>query len=308
MSNELDKPVSGNSLGGEVAISNMNGGFLPAPANIQDAVQVAQLMAKAGPMVGKAFRNNPGACLAIYMQAGRLGMDPFALSLKSYEVNGSIAYEAQAVASMVYSAPILEGRLHFEYQGEGDSRKVLVTGRVKGNTAPCVYESPPLSVMREGGKSPLWRKDPDQQMAYYSTRAWARRWVPDVLMGVYSVDEMEDAGMVNVTPDNKIDDAAARLTANLDQFEKDREAALSDPDEAVIIPVEEVQGEPAIEAFDGIVDYTLAVEQYEDIDALDAAESIATACAWASEVGMQTRIAMVTQAKRDELKSVVEAA
>ena len=46
-----------------------------------DAVaNFAQMMCKAGPMIGAPFRGNPGACLAITYQATRWHVDPFALS------------------------------------------------------------------------------------------------------------------------------------------------------------------------------------------------------------------------------------
>ncbi|WP_208734721.1 recombinase RecT, partial [Corallococcus praedator] len=39
--------------------------------------------------------------------------------------------------------------------------------------------------------SPLWKTDPDQQLAYYSGRSWVRRYKPEMLLGIYDVDEME---------------------------------------------------------------------------------------------------------------------
>ena len=233
-------------LGVTAPVENIGGGMMVRPETARDLMDMAQMMAKSGPMVGKAFRNNPGACLAIMQKAYRVGLDPWALSSKTYLVNDSIAYEAQAVLSMVYASPAVIGRLQFDFDGEGQGRRVRVTGRVQGNHAPCEYVSPPLSQLSAGGRSPLWKTDPDQQMSYYGARAWARRHVPDVLMGVYTVDELQDANMVDVSA-GRVDDAKARLTANLETFERDVvnvEAepepvdppepidALTDPDEA----------------------------------------------------------------------------
>ena len=38
--------------------------------------------------------------------------------------------------------------------------------------------------------SPLWTQDPEQQLAYYTKRAWARLYCPEVLLGVYAEDEV----------------------------------------------------------------------------------------------------------------------
>ncbi|HCI98495.1 MAG TPA: hypothetical protein DHV74_02435, partial [Sulfitobacter sp.] len=43
--------------------------------------------------------------------------------------------------------------------------------------------------------------DPQQQLGYYSARAWARRHFPELLLGVYTREEIEEAPSVrDVTP------------------------------------------------------------------------------------------------------------
>jgi hypothetical protein len=37
-----------------------------------------------------------------------------------------------------------------------------------------------------------WPSNPDQQLFYYSSRAMCRRHFPDVLLGVYTMDEAQD--------------------------------------------------------------------------------------------------------------------
>lgn len=120
---EIKRPASlpeAVKAGDRVPMMNFGGSFAIQPQSVGELVEVAKLMAAAGPMVGKAVRDKPGACLAIILQAGRCGMDPFALSLKTYMVNDQIAYESQAVAAMIYNSPVLDGRLDYEFTGEGD--------------------------------------------------------------------------------------------------------------------------------------------------------------------------------------------
>jgi hypothetical protein len=40
--------------------------------------------------------------------------------------------------------------------------------------------------------STLWADDPKQQLAYLGVKRWARLYTPDVILGVYSVDELEE--------------------------------------------------------------------------------------------------------------------
>ena len=41
--------------------------------------------------------------------------------------------------------------------------------------------------------SPLWEQDPRQQLAYLCVKRWARLHAPDVLLGVYTPDELQEA-------------------------------------------------------------------------------------------------------------------
>lgn len=171
------------------------------PKDLAQLMDFAQLMAKAGPMVGKAFRGQPGSCLAITMQAMRWGMDPFAVSQKAYVANESIAYEAQLVNAVILSRAPLKGRPDYEFEGEGDQRRCKVLAVLKNDSMPKAYLSPPLAQIK--AKSPLWKDDPDQQLAYYSIRAWARRHCPEIIMGVYTVEEVRAYdGEFQRIPDN----------------------------------------------------------------------------------------------------------
>lgn len=168
------------------------------PRNMGEVMEFAKMMAVSGACVRPQFRNNPGACLGITMFAMRVGFDPFAVANKAYVTASrggaeQIAYEAQLLHAIVESRAPLSRRLRGSYSGEGTSRRCKVTGYLKGEEEPFEYESPMIKDIAVQN-SPLWKADPDQQLWYYSTRAWARRWVPDVLMGVYTPDEIEDIG------------------------------------------------------------------------------------------------------------------
>jgi hypothetical protein len=66
-----------------------------------------------------------------------------------------------------------------------------VTGTFKGEATSCEYTTPQLKDITPKN-SPLWQSDPDQQMAYFGVRRWGRRYCPDILLGVFARDEIED--------------------------------------------------------------------------------------------------------------------
>ncbi len=157
------------------------------PTNLGEVVAFAQLMSRAGVAVPKHLREAPGACLAVSMQAFHWGMEPFAVANKNYSVNDRMAYEAQLIAAVVLKLVPHVGYPKYSYTGEGATRRCTVT-IITPDGEEVPLESPLFSKINPKN-SPLWTSDPDQQLGYYTIRAWARRHRPDVLLGVYDREE-----------------------------------------------------------------------------------------------------------------------
>lgn len=190
---KLDKATAG-----AVAISDHVGGIMFT--NMAEVMEFSKLMSLGGTAVPKHLRGNPGGCLAITIQALEWRMSPFAVANKSYEVNDRMAYEAQLIHAVIEARAPLKGRLRDRYEGEGTDRLCIVTGHIKGEVDPLEYKSPPISKIKVKN-SPLWTADPDQQLWYYSTRSWARKYCPDVLLGIYTEEELREGMGVEIARD-----------------------------------------------------------------------------------------------------------
>jgi hypothetical protein len=160
-------------------------------------MEFAKMMSTAGQAIQPYLRQNPGACLAVTVQAVEWGMSPFAVANKVYFVNDRIGYESQLVHALVETRAPLERlpsgdkrRLNVRYHGEGVEMYAVVYGILRGEDEPREYETPRIKdiVVKN---SPLWKSDPKQQLFYYASRGWARRFVPDILLGIYTPDEIE---------------------------------------------------------------------------------------------------------------------
>ncbi|WP_139251581.1 recombinase RecT [Kaistia soli] len=180
------------------------------PQTFGDVVAFADLMSRSQHAIPKHLRGNPGACMAVTMQALRWEMDPFAVAAKAYSVNDMIAYEAQLIAAVVYTRAPIKRRPDYAFSGAGADLVCTVTCEMLDGSVK-VYVSP-----REGDiktkNSPLWKTDPQQQLGYYSIRSWARRYTPEVLLGVYAPDELEEYRADrarDVTPSNMAERLAA---------------------------------------------------------------------------------------------------
>lgn len=166
--------------------------------SVAEARDVAYLMAGSDKAVRKHLRNNPGACFGIVIQAVEWGMSPYAVANKSYEVNDQLAYESQLIQAVILRRAPIKGRIKYAFEGEGNDRVCIASAvTLEGETVE--YRSPAFGKITPKN-SPLWKNDPDQQQCYYSGRALCRRHFPDVLLGIYDVDELDANSMRDVTP------------------------------------------------------------------------------------------------------------
>jgi len=216
---KLEKRIDRTVLA-PVEINASIGGF--SLETMGEVMEFAKLMATAGPAIPKYMRGEPGACMAICVRALRWGMDPFFVAEKSYMVNNKgeerIAFESQLVHAVIEARAPIKNRLRSEIIGEGMQRKCRVWGTFIGEDKPHEFISETLESRikaigrNEYGKvkgSPLWDTKPDLQLFYDASRDWAREHCPEVLGGVYTLDELPDAEPVDVTP--KVDSLAQRL-------------------------------------------------------------------------------------------------
>jgi hypothetical protein len=199
---EIERRID-HAVAGATPVGADIGGI--AISNMAEVFELAKMMSVAGAAVPSHCRGNPGICLAICIQALEWKMSPFAVANKSYVVNnrGSerLSFESQLIHAIIEARAPLVGRLRYEILGEGDERRCRVWGLFRGETEPHSYTSETLGTLR-GAKgrnsdgnvkgSPLWDTQPEIQLFYSTSRAWARLFAPDVLLGLYTPEELTD--------------------------------------------------------------------------------------------------------------------
>ncbi|ECW0107011.1 recombinase RecT [Salmonella enterica] len=181
---------------------------------------LSEVMANSGNFVPAHFRGKPDSCMAVVMQAARWGMDPFAVAQKTFIVgdSGVLGYEAQLVNAVVNSMAPTKDRIHFEWFGAWEN--IVGCFVEKTSTKGNKYIAPGWNLADEKGvgvrayatlkgeseprelilmlsqaqvrNSTLWASDPRQQLAYLAVKRWARLYCPDVILGVYTADELDE--------------------------------------------------------------------------------------------------------------------
>jgi len=218
----------------EIAV-HQNQDILLSNSALDSMGRLANMMAQSQNALPLAFQGNPGDCLAVVIQAQQWGMNPYAIAQKTSFINGNISYEAQLVNAVINKLAPIKHRL--EYTFFGDWEKIL--GNVKPgkskngkdvllqNWKPedekgigvTVYttlngEDKPRSLnvliaQAQVRNSPLWVSDPKQQLCYLAVKKWSRLFTPDVIMGVYTPDEVVEFEQPTIEEEIPISDQIA---------------------------------------------------------------------------------------------------
>lgn len=187
--------------------------------SLDKMMRLAEVMALGRATLPKHFNGNSADCLAVVMQSMQWKMNPFAVAQKTHLVNGVLGYEAQLVNAVITTCAPVVDRLHYEWFGAWE--KVIGKFEIKTNSDGKQYRQPGWRLEDEEGlgvkvwatfrgedeprvlelllaqartrNSTLWADDPRQQLAYLATKRWSRLYCPDVILGVYSPDELEES-------------------------------------------------------------------------------------------------------------------
>lgn len=188
------------------------------PALMDRLERFAQIMASGKATIPEHFHNNVGDCMAVIIQSMQWKMNPHAVAQKTFSVYGNLGYEAQLVNAVITSIAPTKGRLQYEWFGEWDQvlGKIRIKTNEKGNTycvgswnsedefglgikvyGTLIGEDEPRVLelkltQAHPRNSTLWATDPKQQLAYLAIKKWARLHTPDVILGVYTPDELEN--------------------------------------------------------------------------------------------------------------------
>jgi hypothetical protein len=131
-----------------------------------------------------------GNCFRIVNQAVRWGIDPFSIVDETYVAAGKLAYQGKVIAAVVNAKAPIKERLKYSYSGSKgtDDYAITVSGTFAGEDTPREVS---LSVGEAKTENQMWRKDPEQKLVYSGVIRWARRFTPELMLGVVTEDDIE---------------------------------------------------------------------------------------------------------------------
>lgn len=164
------------------------------PQNFDEAARMAKAMST---MKGLPdwLHDSPGDCLLIVEQSMRWKMSPFAVAQCTSMIHGKLMFEGKLVAAAVETSGMLASHFTYRHGGAGDDRQVTVSAMLRGEAQPrelTVVLRDVRTLDKSGKVNRQWTGGQvDQQLGYAAVRAWARRYTPAVMLGVYSGEEFD---------------------------------------------------------------------------------------------------------------------
>lgn len=177
-------------------------------------------------------------CFLVVNQSVRWGMDPFAVAPETYVVGGKLAYQGKLIAAVINARAGLAGRLKYSFSGTKgkDDFTITVAGKFHGDDDASEIT---LSVGDAKTENQMWRKDPEQKLVYSGAVKWARRYCPEVVLGIVTDDDLERIALTEAKP------AQAREVSPRPKFEKPE--GQPTPEASAPIAKEETAGAAVVE-------------------------------------------------------------
>jgi hypothetical protein len=168
--------------------------YIMDTAKFEHCYRIAEAMSRASlipqHLKGGTKEETAANCFLVVNQALRWHMDPFLIAPETYAIQGKLGYQGKLVAAVINTRAGLAEKLRYEFSGEKgtDGFTVTVSGRFEGEAEPRTVS---VSVGQAKTQNQMWTKDPEQKLVYTGSIRWARRYAPEVVMGVMIEEDLD---------------------------------------------------------------------------------------------------------------------
>lgn len=244
MSEITNKPaVQAQSLSADI---KLDGNVFSGWHEFQAAGKMAAALSQST-IVPKDYQGNPGNCLIALDMASRMGTSPMMVMQNLYIVNGRPAWSTQYIVAMINSSRKYKTELQYDLKGSGDTLECTAwvldhnDHKVTGPTITMQMAKDEGWYGKNGSK---WKTMPEVMIRYRAASFFGRLNCPDMMMGIYSTDEV-----VEMTPDQySVVDAEVKQKANQQplDFDVDKETGeVKEPQTAALeAPAETIEQPP----------------------------------------------------------------
>lgn len=170
--------------------------LMTTPETETQRFELAQREAKAlmtSDLLPTQFKNSVGNCLIALEFAKRLDMPPLAIMQSMYVVHGKPGFDAKFFIAQIIRR---YGAINYTVTGSGDDASCLVwvvcqvTGEKIEGPAVSIKMAKAEGWFNKSGSK--WQTMPDLMLRYRAATFFARLYLPDLMLGLQTVDEIRD--------------------------------------------------------------------------------------------------------------------
>lgn len=161
---------------------------------------LAQRMSQAlagSSIIPKDYQGNISNCMIALEMASRLGTSPMMVMQNLYIVNGRPAWSSQYIIAMINSSRKYKTELQYHMEGEGDKLSCYAYAEdYNGHTVkgPVISMEMAKNEGWLGKNGSKWKTMPEVMIRYRAASFFGRLNCPDMIMGIYSTDEVIELG------------------------------------------------------------------------------------------------------------------
>ena len=164
-----------------------------------EMIQRKAMLLSKSELIPKQFQGKVADCVIAMDMAERTSSNPLAVLQNLHVIHGKPSWSAQFIIAVINQCGRFEP-LRFSIRGEGDDYGCVAYTYYVGDekTIENAIKSPRITLgmaKAEGwhGKSgSKWKTMPELMVQYRSATLFGRLFCPDLLMGMQSVDELQD--------------------------------------------------------------------------------------------------------------------
>ena len=233
-------------------------------ASFNTALRMAQCLASST-VVPKEYHGNVGNCMIAIEMASRINTSPMMGMQNLYIVNGRPAWSSQWIIAMINSSRRYKTELQFEFGRDRADGGLSCRAWAEDYSGHKVY-GPKITMNmanEEGWTSKngsKWKTMPDVMIQYRAASFFGRMNCPDMIMGIYSQEEVLDMGDIPTDGFALVVDPS---TGEVTEAEKD-EPITQDQRQTLFKMATSAFGQEA----NGVLKSLLAAEGYEYTEGL----------------------------------------
>lgn len=233
-------------------------------ASFETALRMAKCLASST-VVPKEYHDNVGNCMIAIEMASRINTSPMMVMQNLYIVNGRPAWSSQWIIAMINSSRRYKTELQFEFGRDKADGGLSCRAWAEDYSGHKVY-GPKITMnmandegwtSKNGSK---WKTMPDVMIQYRAASFFGRMNCPDMIMGIYSQEEVLDMGELPTDGFALVVDPA---TGEVTEAEKD-DPITQDQRQTLFKMATSAFGQEA----NGILKSLLAAEGYESTEGL----------------------------------------